>query len=251
MNRIKKVLLMIMSTSILLTGCIEENEKTELNVSAASSLKETMLEIEKKYEQENPDIDLILNFGGSGSLTQQIVQGAPCDMFISASKGFMDELKAKGYLMDNSYENLVGNKLVLISKTSDIKSIEDLKDESIKKIAIGEINSVPAGQYANEVLINKNIKEDVEDKLVYAKDVKEVLAWVESSNVQAGFVYYTDIINKNKLNIDEIESDLYSPIIYPISVISHSKKGYEAKLFEEYLLSDKAKKIFEEHGYIK
>lgn len=251
MNRIKKVLLMIMSTSILLTGCIEENEKTELNVSAASSLKETMLEIEKKYEQENPDIDLILNFGGSGSLTQQIVQGAPCDMFISASKGFMDELKAKGYLMDNSYENLVGNKLVLISKTSDIKSIEDLKDESIKKIAIGEINSVPAGQYANEVLINKNIKEDVEDKLVYAKDVKEVLAWVESSNVQAGFVYYTDIINKNKLNIDEIEADLYSPIIYPISVISHSKKGYEAKLFEEYLLSDKAKKIFEEHGYIK
>lgn len=251
MNRIKKVLLMIMSTSILLTGCIEEVEKTELNISAASSLKETMLEIEKKYEQENPEIDLVLNFGGSGSLTQQIIQGAPCDMFISASKGFMDELKAKGYLMDNGYENLVKNKLVLISKNSDIKGIEDLKGDSIKKIAIGEINSVPAGQYANEVLINKDIKEDVEDKLVYAKNVKEVLAWVESSNVQAGFVYYTDIINKDKLNVYEIDQNLYSHIIYPISVINNSKKGYEAKLFEEYLLSDKAKKIFEEHGYIK
>lgn len=248
---IKKLSLIVISTTLLLTGCVEEESKVELNVSVASSLKESMLEIEKKYEQENKGIDIILNFGGSGALAQQITQGAPCDVFISASKVFMDELKAKGSLMDKNYELLLENKLVLASKSKNINSLDSLKDDSIKKIAIGETKSVPAGQYANEVLENYNIKKNVEEKLVYAKDVKEVLTWVESGNVEAGFVYYTDVINKKDLNIYEIEPALYSCITYPISVVNGSKKEYEAKLFEAYLLSDECKSIFVEDGYIK
>lgn len=251
MRIVKKLCLIIISTTLLLTGCVEEEKKVEINVSVASSLKESMLEIEKRYEQENSGIDIVLNFGGSGALAQQITQGAPCDMFISASKVFMDELKAKGNLMDNNYEILAENKLVLVSKSNDIDSLDDLKSDSIKKIAIGETKSVPAGQYAKEVLENSNINEDIEDKLVYAKDVKEVLTWVESGNAQAGFVYYTDVINKQNLKVHKIKENLHSPIIYPISIISNSKKEYEAKLFESYLLSDKCKAIFLEDGYIK
>ncbi len=251
LRRLKKISLIIASTALIMTGCIEEPEKIELNVSAAASLKESMLEIEKKYEQENPEIDLILNFGGSGSLKQQITQGAPCDIFISASTRYMDVLKAEGYLMDNKYSQLAKNQLVLASKTNNIKSLKDLQDKSIKNIAIGEINSVPAGQYANEVLINEEIKDDIESKLVYAKDVKEVLAWIESENVQAGFVYYTDIINNDKLNIYKIDENLHSPIMYPIGIVNNTKKGYEAKLFEEYLLKEKTQEIFQKYGYIK
>lgn len=251
MRKFNKISLIITISALFITGCVEETKKTELNISAAASLKESMLEIEEKYEKENPEIDLILNFGGSGSLTQQITQGAPCDVFISASKGYMDELKAKDYLMNNNYKQLLENKLVLISKSKDINDISDLKDEFIKNIAIGEIKSVPAGQYANEVLTNKNIKKDVEDKLVYAKDVKEVLAWVKSGNAEAGMVYYTDIKDDKKLKVYEIDEKLHSPIVYPMGIVKDTKRGYEAKLFEEYLFSEKGQEIFKKHGYIK
>ncbi|MGL5716075.1 MAG: molybdate ABC transporter substrate-binding protein [Paraclostridium sp.] len=250
MLRNRKILsLIIFANMILATGCMEEIKKTDLNISAASSLKESMLEIEKEYEQQNPNIDLILNFGGSGSLKQQIVQGAPTDVFISASKVQIDELKAKGYLMDNKYKILVENDLVLVSKSHNIEDLGDLKSGSIKKIAMGEPKSVPAGQYANEVLVGSEIKEDIEDKLVYAKDVKEVLAWVKSGNADAGFVYDSDILNDREIKVYAVEESLHSPIIYPITIIKDSKKSYEAKQFEQYLFTEKAQNIFEENGY--
>lgn len=238
----------ILTLGLIIVGC-EKNDKTQINVSVASSLKEPFLKIEKNYEQENKDVDLVMNFGSSGSLTQQIKQGAPCDVFVSASIKYMDELKKDGYLIDNKYEELAKNRLVLVSNTKDIKNIDDLKSDEYKKIGVGEINSVPVGQYANEVIVKEGIKPYIEEKLVYAKDAKEVLAWVVSGNVDAAFLYKSDTNHHKNLKHYDIDENLHTPIVYPVGVIKESKNLEQSIEFNNYLLNEDTKKMLKDYGY--
>lgn len=246
------VLATIVCLLFSVVGCSKENgEIVELNISAAASLKEAMEELKEEYKKENENIDLTINFGASGSLQQQIEQGAPCDVFISAGKKQMDSLESSGILLENTYKNLVKNRLVLIaSEDSKINNIDDLSTDKVKYVGVGEPNSVPAGKYADEVLTNLEIKDKIKDKLVFAKDVKEVLAWTKSGNADVGFVYYSDAMNTEGIKIiEEISEDTHSPIIYPVAVMKESKKADEAKKFEEFLLSDKSQQILEKYGY--
>lgn len=247
----KKVIIYIVIAmiGIIVIGC-KKDEKTKVHLSVASSLKDPLLKIEEIYEKNNSNVDLVLNFGSSGSLKQQIVQGAPCEIFISASKKYMDELKDKNYLLDNKYKELVRNKLVLVSSTKDIHSIEDLKGDDYKRIGIGEVKTVPVGQYAEEVIVSTGIKPYVEDKLIYGKDAKEVLAWVISGNVDAGFLYSSDTTHHKNLNAVSIDDNLHSPIIYPIGVIKKGNNLEEASKLSKFLQSEESKKILESYGYV-
>jgi len=115
---------------------------------------------------------------------------------------------------------------------------------------MGEPGSVPAGKYAEEVLNKLNLKEQINEKLVFGKDVKEVLAWTESSNADVGFVYYSDTVKKDGIKIVETTSeDSHSPIVYPMGIIKNSKNIDVTKKFQEFLLGEEAGKIFEKCGY--
>lgn len=230
----------------------EENTlSADLTISAAASLKEAMAELEPMFTEKNPKVTLTFNFGASGSLQQQIEQGAPSDLFISAGKKQMTALADKDLLLEDTNKDLVKNRLVLISTdNTSITSLEDLTSDKVKQIAVGEPTSVPAGKYADEVLNNLGIKSEVESKLVFAKDVKEVLAWSTSENADAGFVYLSDALNNDSAKIIEIISeDLHSPITYPVAVIKDSKNIDAAKAFEDFLFTDEAQKVFEKYGY--
>ncbi len=261
------ILCLVLCLSIGLVGCSgkddskkevakDNNNKTEtveLNISAAASLKEAMAELEKEYKKENDNVKLTVNFGASGSLQQQIEQGAPCDVFISAGKKQMDALDEKDLIVKETNKGLVENDLVLIApKDSKLEKIDGITTNDVKKIAVGEPESVPAGKYADEVLTNLKLKDQLKDKLVFAKDVKEVLAWVQSGEADAGFVYLSDTIKNDKVKVvATTEADTHSPITYPIAVIKDSDKVDEAKKFEEFLLSDKGQTILEKYGYKK
>lgn len=256
-----RLVLMLLCCSLFLVGCgntssgnsvSEEKQPIELNISAAASLKEVMADLETAYKKVADNVTLVVNYGGSGSLQQQIEQGAPCDLFISAGQKQMNTLKEKGLLVDETTKDLVENDLVLITaKGVEIKSFDDLKNSDIKHIAVGDPGSVPAGKYADEVLVNTGIKDSISDKLVFAKDVKEVLAWVASGNADAGFVYLSDALNNSNVNVvkNVPEVNEHSPIIYPVSVIKDSKNIEEAKKFEDFLFTEEAQKIFEKYGY--
>ena len=117
----------------------------------------------------------------------------------------MNTLKEKGLLLDDTIKDLVENSLVLVEANGvDITSFDDLKSDKVKHIAVGEPESVPAGKYADEVLTNTGIKDSVSDKLVFAKDVKEVLAWVASGNADVGFVYLSDALSSDSVKIVEM-----------------------------------------------
>lgn len=258
-----KFISMLLCCSLLLVGCgkngnkndttTEENKTpVELNISAAASLKEVMADLETEYNKSNENVTLVVNYGSSGSLQQQIEQGAPCDLFISAGQKQMNTLKEKGLLLDDTIKDLVENFLVLVEANGvDITSFDDLKSDKVKHIAVGEPESVPAGKYADEVLTNTGIKDSVSDKLVFAKDVKEVLAWVASGNADVGFVYLSDALSSDSVkiveNVDEVNE--HSSITYPVSVIKDSNNIDEAKKFEDFLFTDAAQKIFEKYGY--
>lgn len=223
----------------------------ELNISAAASLKEAMTDIQAEYKNNKPNVTLTVNYGASGSLQQQIEQGAPCDIFISAGQSQMKALDDKSLLLENTKKDLVKNDLVLVGpKDTTVTGLADLNTDKVKKIAVGEPKSVPAGQYADEVFQNLGIKDAITPKLVFAKDVKEVLAWSTSGNADVGFVYKSDALSSSDSKIIEtVSEDKHSPITYPMGVIKASKNADSAKAFEDFLSTDTCKKIFEKYGY--
>lgn len=223
----------------------------ELNISAAASLKEAMGEIQTEFQKVKPNVTLTFNFGASGSLQQQIEQGAPCDIFISAGQSQMKALDEKSLLLENTKKDLVTNDLVLVGpKDTTITGLSDLNTDKVKKIAVGEPKSVPAGKYADEVFQNLGIKDAISSKLVFAKDVKEVLAWSTSGNADVGFAYKSDALSSDNAKIIEtVPGDKHSPIKYPIGILKATKNADAAKAFEDFLFSDTSKKIFEKYGY--
>jgi molybdate transport system substrate-binding protein len=226
---------------------------TTLLVSAAASLKEVMEEIKPLYQTKHPDVNLTFNFGASGALLQQIEQGAPADIFISAAKRQMDTLDQKGALVSGTRTNLANNKLVLIvpKNSRAVTSFNSLKQPEIRRIAIGEPRSVPAGQYAEQALQKLNLLNLVKPKLIYANNVRQVLAAVESGNADAGLVYLTDAKVSTKVEVVVIaDASYHSPIIYPMAVLKSSKNINAAKAFVQYLSGSEAKRVLQKYGFI-
>lgn len=233
-------------------GPTSENKPVSLIISAASSLKDAMDEIKTDYTKENPNVTITYNFGSSGSLQQQIEQGADVDVFISAAEKQMDALKEKGLIMEDTRKNFLENEIVLVvPRDLAITDFKDLTTDKVKEVGLGEPKSVPAGQYAEDVLTKLNILDSIKSKIVYGKNVKEVLAWVETGNADAGIVYETDakVSDKVKL-VTKAPKGSHKPIYYPAAVIKASKNTDAAKAFINYLYSSKAKPVFEKYGFI-
>ena len=230
----------------------ESKESVELTISAAASLKDAMEVIQSTYQKEHPEVTLKFNLGGSGSLQQQISQGAPVDLFFSAAEDKFDILVEDDSIAKEDRVDLLGNSLVLVVPKENqlIKGFEDLAKAEIDKISIGTPETVPAGKYAKESLEKTDLWKDVESKVVYAKDVRQVLSYVETGNVAAGIVYKTDALVSNKVNIvATADPGTHTPIIYPMGIIKDSKNYEEAKDFYSYLQNNDALKVFEEYGF--
>ncbi|MBP0725761.1 molybdate ABC transporter substrate-binding protein [Bacillus sp. RG28] len=232
----------------------KDNRKIELTISAAASLKDSLIEIQSVYEKSHPNVKLRFNFGASGTLQQQIENGAPVDLFFSAGKDKFNKLIKEGLTSKKESVDLIGNELVLIEpKNSNfqVKNFEDLKLNEVKKISIGTPDLVPAGQYAKESLENMNLWSSINQKIVYAKDVRQVLSYVETGNVDAGVVYKTDALTSKKVKIVETANNqTHKPIIYPVGIISDTKNHNETKEFYSFLQSKKSMEIFEKHGFL-
>lgn len=226
-------------------------KNVELTISAAASLQDALNEITTNFNKIHSHVKINYNFGASGALQQQISQGAPVDLFFSAAEDKFDQLVNDGFIEKKNGTNLVGNELVLVvPKVSNkgIKAFEDLI--KAEKISIGTPESVPAGQYAKETLENLNVWKGVEGKVVYAKDVRQVLTYVETANVDAGIVYKTDALTSTKVEIVATAGEnTHTPIIYPVGVMKESKHPKEAQLFYDYLQNKKSIETFKKYGF--
>lgn len=224
----------------------------DLTVAAAASVQEAMKAVQAAYGTVAPNITITYNFGSSGSLAQQIAQGAPSDVFLSASPQWMDDLEAKSEILDGSRQDLLRNTMVLIVPP-DNATVADFKElglPAVGKVAIGEPESVPAGSYAKAVLTSLNLFDALQPKLVFGKDVRQVLTYVETGNVDAGLVYATDALSSDQVQVvATAPAGSHAPIVYPVAVVQDSEDTNAAQAFVDFLFSDRAIAIFQAYGF--
>ena len=230
-------------------------EKVTLTVLAAASLTDVCNELTAAYNAKYPNVELNFSFAGSGALQTQIEEGAPADVFISAANKQMNALKEKGLILEGSDSVLLENKVVLITPTDsqlNLTSFEDVKKDDVKMIGLGEVESVPAGQYAKKVFTSLNCWEEIEKKANFGADVRTVLAWVASGEVDCGVVYATDAYTSDQVKIVcEAPEGSTDKVVYPAAVVKSSANAEAAKSYLEFLASDEAMKVFEKYGFVK
>lgn len=229
-----------------------QSKPADLTVSAAISLKDALDAITPLYAKAEPTITLHFNLGASGTLQQQIEQGAPVDVYISAAPEQMDALAKEGQLLAGTRHDLVRNTIVLIVPAggSRVSTFKDLLGPGVKFVAIGEPHTVPAGKYAQEVLTHLGLYDQLKSKFVLAKDVRQVLTYVATGNADAGIVYATDAKISSQVKVVAVApEDSHSPVVYPVAVLKSAKNPASAKSFVEFLLSASAQNIFQKYGF--
>jgi molybdate transport system substrate-binding protein len=234
-------------------------ETASITVSAAISLKDALdelgpiFQLQQHRKNGGNGTAVTYNYGGSGTLARQIEQGAPVDVFFSAAEKQMDELATQSLIDADSRRDLVGNALVLIAPAqaaTNLHSFQDLTGPAVKNIALGETSTVPAGMYAQQTLEHLGLFAALQKKVVYAKDVRAVLTYVETGNADAGLVYQTDANTSKKIRVIAIAPpDSHDPILYPVAVLRDSKNKPAARAFVEFLQGPDARAVFQKYGF--
>lgn len=249
----RKILFLLGCLLVFLSGA-ERAAGSEVMVSAALSLKAPFEEIGRLHETKYSGSKARFNFAASGILQKQIEAGAPTDVFAAASPKEMDALEKAGLLVAGSRRDFAGNTIVLITAISShlrIASFNDLGKSDIKRIAIGNPASVPAGKYAEETLITLGLHDTVKTKLIYAEHVRQVMDYVARNEVDAGIVFLTDVLSRNKeLKVAaEAPESSHKPVVYTAAVIKGSKNAAEARRFISLVISGEGREILRKHGF--
>ena len=226
----------------------------EVNLAAAASLKNVFDEklipmFEKKYN----GVKVTPTYASSGDLQTQIENGLKADVFMSAANKQMNALADKGIVDNSTNLQFLENKVVLIvpkDSNANISSFDDLKNVK-GNIAIGDPKSVPAGQYAQEVLNNTGIWDSVESKLSLGTDVTAVLNQVAQGSADCGIVYATDAKSNDNVKVvcEAPDSALKTPVIYPVAALKNSTDSDATKAFMDFLQTKEAKDVFVEYGF--
>ena len=220
----------------------------DVNLSVAASLKEVINELSDSFAKKNPGVKFVKNYGASGQLAKQIESGAPSDIFISASLEWMEYLKNKKLVDNNSIGTFTFNSLVFAGTPGKAASMQDLV--KLERIAIGSPKSVPAGEYAMEAFKKAGVDKQLEKKLVMAKDVRECLMYAERGEVDGAFVYKTDaMLAKQAKILFAVPQELYSRVTYPMSLTITGVKNKDAAAFFRYLHGDEAKAVLAKFGF--
>lgn len=247
----------LLLVGLALSGCArstppEPPGARRLTVSAAISLEPALDEIQSLFQEQHPELTVRYNFAGSGPLEQQIEQGAPVDVFLSAAAREIDVLEAKGLIERGSRHDLVTNEIVLAVPVGSkrIRDFADLTRPEVKRIAMAEPESVPAGMYAREILDHLGILERVRSKLVFAANVRQALAYIETGNADVALVYETEARLSTRVRIAAVAPPgSHAPIVYPVAIIGNSRHAATSKEFVELLSTPAALKVFEKYGF--
>lgn len=249
----KKIAFLLCALLCLGSAHASGTAKGEIIVSAAASLTDAMNELIGMYKKIEPNLKVTPTYGSSGALQKQIEQGAPVDVFISAAPKQMNALEQLGLLSPNTRKDLLLNQVVLIipkDSKSGITQFADLAGPQVKQIALGEPGSVPVGQYSEEIFTALGILDAVKAKVVYAKDVRQVLTYVEIGEVDAGVVYATDAAVSSKIRIlQSAPAGTHSPIVYPAALIKSSAQSKAAGDFLQWLSTPGASDVFKKYGF--
>ncbi|OEG00242.1 molybdate ABC transporter substrate-binding protein [Vulcanibacillus modesticaldus] len=262
MNRVAYFVIILFSLlSVIFSGCNNVNNARlssdstknmpELTIAAASDLKLAFTEIGRSFEKAT-NSKIIFSFGSTGQLTDQIENGAPFDIFAAANIAYIDYLKDKNLIIDDTQRVYgIGRIGLAMLKTNPIKinNLNDLLKPEIKKIAIANPKHAPYGLAAKQALESAGLWEKINEKLVYGKNISDTLMLIETGNADAGIIALS-ISNDEKINFQLIDDKLHTPIKQAIAVIKGSKHEDLSRSFINYINSKEGQEIMKKYGFI-
>jgi len=224
----------------------------DLTVSAAASLTNAFKEMAPIFEKQNPGTKVLLNFAASGPLLQQIIRGAPVDVFASADQETMTQAQQAGFVKADDQKIFASNTLVVIVPKGGKQNpteLSDLTKSQFQKIAIGLPAIVPVGRYTKSALEKQNLWTTLEPKMIGTQSVRQALDYVARGEVDAGFVYSTDAaITPNEVKRAFIVPTEI-PILYPIAPIKGSQNDVIASKFIAFVGSTQGSGILKSYGF--
>ncbi len=227
--------------------------QTQVRIAAAANTKEALGEISKLYMSENPKTELIITYGGSGMFTNQILQGAKYDFFLSADREFAEKL-AKSGKVEEEIRDYVYGRLAIYSRKYDVRKtgLEIFKNPALKRIAIANPDAAPYGRYALEVLKSQGLFEQIKSKIVYGENIGTTAQYIYTQNAEVGIIALSQIKSPTAIisgHYFMIPDELYDPIIQSCVLIKQKTIKAEAKDFRDFIFSPKAKQIWDKYGY--
>jgi molybdate transport system substrate-binding protein len=231
------------------TGCGIQRNAEPLLIGAASSLSEPLNVLSRDY-LASTGISLQISYASSGTLRRQLQEGAPFDLVFFAAEKDIQILIDEGLVFEAGKTNLLTNELLFVSKLP--VTLETLHDALMNAglVAMGDPASVPAGRYAQEVLVTLALDGLPQDHRLLSKDAKQIIQYLNSGNVDAGFIFASDFaLLKGNFSALALPSDAHTPIRYPVGVTSTSEQSEAAQAFIDYLSSEDALKVFEKYGF--
>lgn len=228
-------------------------QAADITVSAAASLTNAFQEIGREFERLNPGERVLFNFGASGQLLQQIARGAPVDAFAAADQQSMDRAQQQNLIDRASRFDFTRNRLVLavpVDSSATVASVEDLRRDAIKRVAVGNPESVPAGTYAKLALDRAGLWDVLKPKLINTQNVRQALDYVARGETDAAFVYLTDAQTMPARVRVAAPVDVPADILYPVAAVKGGGNARGGARFAAFLKTEPARRILAKYGFL-
>lgn len=245
------------TTVILILSSLTFAQK--LNIAVAANVSYAINDLIEEFNKTNPNTIVNVTLGSSGKLTAQIKNGAPYDIFMSANMKYPETLYKDEIAITKPLVYAKGSLAVLSSKKRDFsKDINIVNDKSIHKIALANPKTAPYGIAAIEALKNANLYNEIKNKFVYAESISQTVSYTVSAT-DLGFIAKSALYSpkmsqyKKGINWIDVDSKLYTPINQGIIILKNTikkKNELESRKFYDFILSDNAKRIFTNFGYL-
>lgn len=232
------------------TGVARADEK-KITVAAAADLTFALKEIAAGFEKDT-GTKVVISFGSTGMLAEQIRQGAPFDVFFAADVKYIDGLKKDGLVIPDTVELYAQGRIVLaVNKASGIQvaELKDLLKPEITHIAIANPAHAPYGKAAMEALQTKGLWENIKGKLVYGENIRQTLQYIQTNNAQAGIVALS-MADVPEITYKAIDPSLHNPINQAVAVAKASKEADTARLFIKYVNGNSGRLIMKKYGFM-
>jgi molybdate transport system substrate-binding protein len=250
----------LFALSLLTSGCVQISKATQvqeesglrgaLTIAAASNMIKAFEEIGPAFENAN-DCEVVFSFGSTGTLTEQIINGAPFDIFVAADENALELLESKKIILSDTRRIFALGRIgVATSKNGNVMatSMEDLLGDSIKKIAIANPDHAPFGLAAKQALISSGLWDQLEPKLVYGKNISDAMTYVTTGNADAGIIA-SSLNDDSLLNFTLIQYDAHEPLQQTAAVIKSTEQVELARAFIEFITSETGRQILIKYGF--
>jgi molybdate transport system substrate-binding protein len=231
-------------------GCVRRQTPPPLRIAAASDLQLVLPRLTDQF-QARTGIVASITFGASGQLAEQIKQGAPFDVFLSANETFVRDLAGGGFIKPGSMHRYARGSLVLAvypDVGDKVKSLADLTRPEVKKIALANPSTAPYGKAGKQALVNAGLWDQLQPKIVIAESVRQALLYVQKGDAEAALVGRA-IANVPDVRSVEVDAQLYDPIIQALGVTAATARSADAEQFALFVIDAEGQRTLKEFGF--